>query len=369
MKIQNKIAACASFVLTYGMLLSVHAAATLQGLQAGMEGPQFTLKELSGASRTFADLKGEKLTVLVFWSTWSSKSEKILTRMERLHEKYRDRGLSIVGVNVDGLRTTDATLAAIRGVQEKLKIGFPMLVDEGLVSFHDYGVIAVPTTVVLDRERTIAYELSGFPLVGGETMIDFIADAFEERKKDAAPEKPRYRPNKSAVRLYNMGKTTLKSKRMADTAETWFRKAVEADPDFVLPRLSLGGIYLGRGETAKAQEEYRAALAKEPTNPIALCESAMILVNEGKGAEGLAILETAKKSEDSYAPCFYYAAYAIGKMGKIEEAQKGFEEAEKISPQDYLVDLYRGRLFEELKDMRQASDGYRNALRKIVEHH
>jgi peroxiredoxin/Tfp pilus assembly protein PilF len=355
-----------AFASILGVLSFAPAAATLQALQPGMEAPDFSLKTIRGDVRSFADLKGEKLTLLVFWSTWSPKSEKILTRMQKLYEKYKGQGLSIIGVNADEQQISNQTMADIQSLSEKLKIGFPILVDQGLTAFHEYGVIALPTTVIMDKERVIAYELSGYPLVGSEAMVDFVTSTIEGKKAPTVEEKTRYRPNKNALRFYNMGKATLKSKRMAES-ETWFKKAIEADAAFVLPHLSLGKMYLQQGDAARAQGEFREALAREPENPIALCELGMILVNEGKRKEGAALFETARKVEESYAPCYYYAGYAYGKEGSLEVALKMFDEAKKVNPFDYRNFVYQGKVFEERKDLKRAFEAYKKTLEIILQ--
>lgn len=363
---RHRILLLTLFILNCGVLLSVPAAAALQSLQVGMEAPEFSLKSVTGETKTLASLKGEKLTVLVFWSTWSAKSEKVLARLQTLHEKYREKGLAVVGVDVDGQEIGPGTLAAIKGVQERLKIGFPMLVDYGLVAFHDYGVIAVPSTVIVDRDRVIRYELPGFPLVGGEEMVDFVAAAIEGKKPPAGVAQKGYQPNKSALRLYNMGKNTLRSKSMADTAEVWFKKSIEADPKFVLPYLSLGSFYLERGDAPRALAEFREALAREPSNPIALCEAGMILATEGKKEEGEALLAAARKGEETYAPCYTYAGYLYGREGKLAEALRMFDAAEKVNPLDYRIYVYKGRVFELRNDPKGAADAYRKALELLL---
>jgi peroxiredoxin/Tfp pilus assembly protein PilF len=353
-------------VFVYGVLSFAPAAATLQTLQTGMEAPDFSLKTVDNETKTFAAVKGEKLTALVFWSTWSAKSEKILKRMQQLHEKYKGQGLSIIAVNVDDQQLSTGTLAEIRTISEKLKISFPMLVDHGLVTFHDYGVIALPSTVIMDKDRMIKYELSGYPLVGSEAMVDFISSTIEGKKTPAVEGKASYQPNKNALRFYNMGRTTLRSKRMAETAEMWFKKAVEADAAFVLPHLSLGRIYLQRGDTALARAEYKEALAKAPEHPIALCELGLIMINEGKSREGAALFEAARNVEESYTPCYYYAAYAHGIDGRMEDASKLFDEAKKINPFDYNNFVYQGKVFEARKDEKKAFDAYKKALEIIL---
>jgi peroxiredoxin/Tfp pilus assembly protein PilF len=357
-----------STLFSIGIVLSfAPAAATLQSLQTGMEAPDFSLKSPTNQTKTFADVKGEKLTVLVFWSTWSSKSEKVLARMEQLHEKYKAQGLSIVAVNVDEQHVSAETLTRIQEMTGKLNISFPVLIDHGLVVFHDYGVIALPTTVILDKDRIIRDELSGFPLVGSETMIDFITTAIEGKKTEIVQQKEKYQPNKNALRFYNMAKKMSRSKRTVDSAEMWFRKAAEADPSFVLPYVSLGQLYLHKGDRVSAEASFREALTREPGNPIALCELGMILLTDGKGNEALSLFETARKSEDAYAPCYYYTAYAMAKQGNQKEAARLFDEAEKINPFDYKIFVFRARMLEEQKDLNGAFVAYKKAMELILQ--
>ncbi|WP_191965760.1 hypothetical protein, partial [Oryzomonas sagensis] len=84
--------------------------------------------------------------------------------------------------------------------------------------FHDLGIIALPTTVIVDKERVIRYELSGYPLVGAEEMADFVTASLEGAKPAIAAKKG-YQPTKNALRFYNMGRNTLKSGRMAESSE------------------------------------------------------------------------------------------------------------------------------------------------------
>src|SRR6266581_1132150 len=203
-------------MLGFGVLSLTPAAAALQSLQLGMEAPDFALRTMSGEPRSFRAVKGEKITIVVFWSTWSAKSEKVLARLQQLHERYKNQGLAIIAVNADEPKLSGATLAGIEAVKARLKIGFPMLLDEGLAAFRDYGVIALPTTIVLDKERVIRYELPGYPLVGSEALMDFVSASIEGKQTPVVAAETGHQPGKSALRFYNMGKTTMKSKTTAE---------------------------------------------------------------------------------------------------------------------------------------------------------
>ncbi len=349
----------------YGVFLFTPAAATLQELQTGMELPEFSLKDPAGKPHTFAELRGEKLTIVLFWSTWDKKSEKALDRIQKLYQQYRERGLTVIAINADGQTISEEALTRIRSTVDRLKLTFPVIIDQGLVFFRDIGVIALPTMLVVDRERVIRYELSGYPLVGAENLADFVATTMEGKKPAIAGKKV-YQPNKNALRLFNMGKNTQKSGRMADTAEQWVRKAIEADPHFVLPHLSLAKFYQKRGETAQARAQLQEALAMEPDNVIALCESALLLVNDGKIDEGKTILEKALKTDEAYTPCYYYAGFACGKQGKLDEARRMFDEAARLNPLDYNIEVFKARVFEEQNKQPEAAEAYRKALETVL---
>jgi Tfp pilus assembly protein PilF/peroxiredoxin len=345
--------------------LTVPTAATLQSLQVGMEAPELALKDAQGTPKAFTDLKGEKLTVLVFWSTWTRKSEAALLELQKLHDKYKGQGINIIGIAVDGVVVSRETQQEIQAAIEKNKITFPNYIDHGLAAFHDYGVIAIPSTVILGPDRVIKYELSGFPLMGAQDMADFISSTAEGKEKAVMAEETGYKPDKHAVRMLNMGKNTLKSKRMADTAEMWFKKAIEADPRFTAPHISLGKFYAERNNIAGAKEQFEAALAKEPDNVIAMCELAMILVNEGKLPEGKGLIEKAIKVEESFTPCYYYMGYVLGKEGNLEESMKMFDKALEINPIDYNTHIYKAKVFEERKMMKESAEAYRKALEVV----
>jgi tetratricopeptide (TPR) repeat protein len=348
------------------ILMLAPAAATLQELQVGMEVPDFSLTTMNGATKKVSDLNGERLTILFFWSTWSKNSEKGLARMERLYRQYRDKGLRVVGINADGQTIGRDSIEQIRNITKSLDITFPVFLDQGLRGFHDTGVIALPTTVIINHEREIKYELSGYPLVGSEEMADYVTIAMEGKKTPVQIAKKAYQPAKDALRFYNMGRNTLKNRRTADMAETWFKKAIASDPRFVLPYLSLGKLYLQRKDIPAAKEQFQQSLTKDPDNVVALCELGMINVNEGKTKEALIQFDRTMKADDSYTPCYYYRGYALAKTGSMAEALRMFDAASSINPMDSNIHLYKGRFFDESGKTQQAAEEYRQALEMLL---
>jgi tetratricopeptide (TPR) repeat protein len=346
-------------------LTNTPAAAALQRLQVGMQAPDFMLKGNRGENRKFSELRGEKLTAVVFWSTWSVKSGAVLARMQKLYDQYRDRGFAVISVNADEQHLSDQTITAVNEMVDKLKLSYPVLLDHGLTTFNDFGVIALPSTVVLDAGRIVRFELSGYPLEGAEQLAEFIAETFEGRKRVTA-DTTSHQPAPAAVRAFNMAKTLQKSKYTADNAETWLKKAVDADPDFLLARISLARLYSQRRADARARTELEQVLQREPSNIMALCDLGLVALNQGKIGEAVTLLEKALKTSDALSECYTYAALAHGRNGNMDKAMQLFEEATRINPRDPAVLEYKGKLLEEKALMPAAASTYRQALEKIL---
>ncbi len=358
------------FLLLCFMVLSLHAfitpsAAAGQNLQVGTKAPDFTLKDLNGQAKTFADVKGAKLTVLVFWASWSKNSPDALTKMEDLYHKYKGKGLAVVAINVDSQDMDDQTISGIKARISELKLDVPVLIDYGLVAFHDYEVIAVPTVVVLDHGMKIKYELFGFPIVGSEELLDYINGQFGAAKKGAVSSGKSYKPDDEALRCYNLGMRMLKG-RMASMAPAWFEKAIAADPKFARPNISLGEYYQTNDEPKLAREQFEQALSKEPDNVIAMCDLGKLLADSGNIKVGMPFMEKALKLDEAYTPCYYLLGYYSGKGGDMPKAHRMFDAAAKLNPMDPQVYMYEGKLFEEKGDVPQAAAAYGKALKIIL---
>jgi tetratricopeptide (TPR) repeat protein len=350
-----------------GVFLLAPAGATLQGLQVGAEAPDFRLKTLAGEPGDFAGLRGDKLTIVLFWATWSRSSEAALTRMEELYRRYRGEGLGVIAVNANGQTLTQETKEEVIATAKRLDLTFPLLFDDRLRTFHDFGVIALPTLAVLSPERTIRYEMSGYPLMGVGEMVDFVTATLEGRgPSPRIAEKTGYRPDSRALHFFNMGRKTLKSRRMMNTAEMWFKKAIEADDRFAEPRLSLGRFYLARREYDKAAEQFTRVLAQDPENVVALCEGAMLLDGQGRPGEAITMLEKARRKDPYYTPCYYYLGYLTGREGSLEEALPLFEQALEINRASADIPLHKGRMYEERQEPERAAESYRRALEALL---
>jgi len=349
------------------LLNSTVSSSALSSLEVGMEAPEFRLQDISHKSFRFADLKGEKLTVLVFWATWSGNSQKALHQMQELQHKYAGNGLSVIAINVDRQEMTEPVLTGIRQMVVGQQITLPVLVDQGLRVFNNYGVIAVPSLVVLDKDRVIRRELSGYPLLGADELRQYLVATLENRPLSTPAAVAGYQPDKKAVRLWNMGTRSLRSERTAAQAAGWFKKAIAADPTFTLPYLSLGEWYYQRDLLDEARQQFEAVLTRKPDNVLALSWLGQLLLDQGDLAGAEQRLAAALRADESYLPTYCRLGVLSGRQNKPEQALQWFRQAEERNAGNYGLFVHRGKFFEEQGNLAAAAADFRKALELIVE--
>jgi thiol-disulfide isomerase/thioredoxin len=133
------------------LLLAALGCATLPARAAiapGTAAPDFTLRQLAGAPLRLRELRGQ-VVMLNFWASWCGPCREEMPLLGRLHEKYRGSGFALLGVNVDD----DPKNAA--GVVERLRTGFPVLLDTDKAVSRLYEVKAMPSTLLIDRDGVL----------------------------------------------------------------------------------------------------------------------------------------------------------------------------------------------------------------------
>jgi thiol-disulfide isomerase/thioredoxin len=131
-------------------------------LGTGKPAPDFLLEELSGAKISLKKLIG-KVVILDFWATWCPPCLMTIPELVDLQKKYKDRGLSVVGISVDDpQRVTNRELAAFR---EAKNINYSIVRADAKVMqdyFADDDRMAIPTMFLIDRQGKIVEKKVGF---------------------------------------------------------------------------------------------------------------------------------------------------------------------------------------------------------------
>jgi thiol-disulfide isomerase/thioredoxin len=114
---------------------------------------EFSLPDLRGNPVNLKDFRG-KVVFVNFWASWCVPCREEMPSMERLYQKYKGQGLVMLAVNYR------ESQKEARAFVEELKLTFPALLDDGMVSTL-YGVFALPATYLVDRQGKSAARVLG----------------------------------------------------------------------------------------------------------------------------------------------------------------------------------------------------------------
>jgi peroxiredoxin len=126
--------------LTCGLLL----VAPLSADEVSGPAPEFALAAKDGGQVSLAGLEGQ-VVMVNFWASWCGPCREEMPHLEALHQRYSSLGFTLLGVNVD----KDSGDAA--EFLEDTPVTFPILLDPESAVSELYDVIAMPTTVLVDR--------------------------------------------------------------------------------------------------------------------------------------------------------------------------------------------------------------------------
>jgi len=137
--------------VTCGLLLVVAASAD----EVEGPAPEFALAAKDGGEVSLAGLEGQ-VVMVNFWASWCGPCREEMPHLEALHQRYSSLGFTLLGVNVD----KDSADAA--EFLEETPVTFPILLDPESSVSELYDVIAMPTTVLVDRHGNRRYIHHGY---------------------------------------------------------------------------------------------------------------------------------------------------------------------------------------------------------------
>jgi len=130
--------------------------------EPGMIAPDFTVLDVEGHPFRLSEEASRKPVLLLFWSVFCDPCRAELATLQKAHDKYAGRDLTVVAVAVDGgpLRNTVGGFARQEGYT------FKVLVDEldakEVWKVADaYGVAVLPTLLLLEKGGKVLLRKGG----------------------------------------------------------------------------------------------------------------------------------------------------------------------------------------------------------------
>jgi thiol-disulfide isomerase/thioredoxin len=145
----NRLSLLLACFLSFAVVTYVDAA-SVKG-----QAPNFTLKSLGGKNLKLSEMAGN-VVLINFWASWCAPCREEMPLLNDLHKKYEPLGFTVLGVNVE----EDAKNA--RDFLKNFPVDFPVLLDNKNQVSKKYNVIAMPTTVVVDRDGNMRFLHQGY---------------------------------------------------------------------------------------------------------------------------------------------------------------------------------------------------------------
>lgn len=146
--------------------------------------PNFIGEGLNGET---VQLKQEaanaEYVLLDFWASWCGPCRKEFPYLREVHDEYADRGLRIIGVNLD--KDRQAALRAIESAGLDYSHVFDGLGWRNAVAVQ-YNVRSIPQTLLLDRELNVIDRG-----LRGKQLVSRLRELFEKiEARDSTSENP-----------------------------------------------------------------------------------------------------------------------------------------------------------------------------------
>lgn len=129
-----------------------------RGGEVGEQLPDFAVQTFDGNSISRATLAGRPL-LLVFWNTWCVDCRRELPRINRLAERFGQRGLTVLAINT-GFNDREGKA---RAYWKKSGFVFPAGFDHTFEIGKAFRVPGVPTIFLVDPRGVVRYKQTRLP--------------------------------------------------------------------------------------------------------------------------------------------------------------------------------------------------------------
>ncbi len=364
-------------VLLIMTFLMPFSATALIGMKTGAAPLKFTLQDLNGETVNVGKYFGVKPVILVFWKLNMNKSflDYSLDELRfmndfftRLHD---EKGLEIFGIYTPEEENTvsEDELQKVKNLVNVNKIKFPILIDRGFSVFRRHGVIALPSTIMVEKNGKIGFIYPSFPLAAQSLFADEIESLLGMTHRITRKEMEREEEQVSrSGRLYHYARQMHK-KGMVEQALSPLEKSLKLEPDNAKAHNLMGIILWKRGDYEGAVKEFEHALELDDGSAQAHFNYGLLLFDNEKYKEARNHIERSIAINEDLAEARYMLGMIYKKEENSENALKEFERArvhfEKMGTSEGKSDtsqcristLYEmSRLYYERGESKQAID-------------
>lgn len=350
------------------VLFNGSASAAFKHVDEGMKFPELTGNDvITGDKVSSSDLvaDGAEAVVVVFWATWSARSIELLSDMKKLAAEHEGRPFQVLAVNVEGQRISAVARKEIDKTLAELDLPFPTLLDPDLDFFKSFGVIAVPSTAVLDNKHVLRAGPSGYSFVVRDAIADSVEVLLGLKTATSTEALVRgYQPKSRALSYFNMA-VQLTNKGHFERALKNVDRATAADTLFSTPHSLRGQILLELARIEEAELAFAKAVELDSTSVVAWSGWGSALLQLDHLIEAEATLENALNLDPTYTPTLLSLARCRLRQGDNLAAEAHLMAALELNSRDPKVLYNLGSFYHISERNAEALTAYRTALEQL----
>lgn len=143
-----------------------------RSVEVGKAVPEYRAVSVDGDSVSLAAQRG-KVVLFNVWATWCHPCRDEIPELLVLYNKYKPRGLELVGVSIDANGSDDA----IRSFMKDFRMTYPVWRDPDERVSAEFLVVGVPATFLIDRKGTLRWRKTGPIQPGDSSLVAAIEQA------------------------------------------------------------------------------------------------------------------------------------------------------------------------------------------------
>ncbi len=268
-----------------------------------------------------------EVRVLVYVIAKQRGSERAIADANKVLKDLKDQPIDLLFVSAD----TDEVDYFAEFWKEK-GIDEPLCFDPQRTLYADLGLIAFPSTLVIDPDGKLVHMLSthspNYPYVL-EGYIRHALGILDDAELEAylkARQLPTSSPASQAARHRAVARL-MREKGLGESAQQELLKALELDPQNIDVRLDLAELYLHLGRIDEASSFIKQVQQVDPPHRHAMLLEGIVLFRQEKYTQAQTVLTQTLKLNPDPARTHYYLGLVYEAQGDKDQALAHYRQA------------------------------------------